>query len=153
AGVEAELRLPPGEDLDDGEWVLAIFELGPGRRATSAAGRGAISPDGARLVLEPRDMKRIGDFAQREGWPAQAEAAPETARSAEAHSPAVSSAASSSARRASSPGARVLIVDDDPDIRDVVSAMLEAVGLTVVTAESGEDAIERVAREAFDLLV
>ncbi len=48
---------------------------------------------------------------------------------------------------------RVLIVDDDPDIRDVVSVMLEAVGLRVVAVESGEDALERIAREPFDLLV
>jgi two-component system phosphate regulon response regulator PhoB len=98
-------------------------------------------------------VNRIAEFARREGWPALAETAPETARSAEAQSPAGGSSASSVARRASSPGARVLIVDDDPDIRDVVSAMLEAVGLSVVTADSGEDAIERVARDAFDLLV
>jgi two-component system, OmpR family, phosphate regulon response regulator PhoB len=48
---------------------------------------------------------------------------------------------------------RVLIVDDDPDIREVVSVMLEAVGLRVVAVESGEVALERIAREPFDLLV
>ncbi len=154
AGIEAELRLPSGEDVDDGEWVLAIFELGPARRATSAAGRGAASPEGARLVLEPRDVKRLVDFARREGWPAPVEAAPETARSAEIPGGAVPGVHPPTGRP-SSPGSspRVLIVDDDPDIRDVVSAMLEAVGLAVVTAESGEEAFDRVAREAFDLLV
>ncbi len=48
---------------------------------------------------------------------------------------------------------RVLVVDDDPDIRDVVSAMLEAVGLLVMTVESAEEARDRIAEEAFDLLV
>jgi len=133
AGVEAELGVPPGESVEDGEWVLAIFELGPARRATSAAGRGALSPEGARLVFEPRDIKRLAEFA------ARARALPEAMPG-----------------RASRPllnDPRILIVDDDPDIREVVSAMLEAVGLTVVAVSSGEEALERVAREAFDLLV
>ena len=50
-------------------------------------------------------------------------------------------------------GARVLIVDDDPDIRDVVAAMLEAVDLSVVAVASGEEALVRVHAERFDLLV
>lgn len=50
-------------------------------------------------------------------------------------------------------GARILVVDDDPDIRDVVAAMLEAVGLAVTTRTSAEEALETVQREEFDLLV
>ena len=49
--------------------------------------------------------------------------------------------------------ASVYIVDDDPDIRDVVSVMLQAVGLAVVAVESGELALERVRAEPFDLMV
>ncbi len=134
AGVEAEFGVPPGDVVEDGEWVLAIFELGPARRATSAAGRGATSPDGARLVFEPRDIKRLAEFGARE------------ARLSAEGSPGRAS-------RPSLTDPRVLIVDDDPDIREVVSAMLEAVGLTVMAVESGEDAIERLVSEAFDLLV
>ncbi len=171
AGIEAELRLPPGETLDDGEWVLAIFERGPGGRATSAAGRGSTSPEGARLVLEPRDVKRlVRSGARYDGGgrgpapvvgpagfqdpaivaPAPApEEAPVTARSPDTGQVA----GSSGSRPPPEVRRRVLIVDDDPDIRDVVAAMLEAVGLAVVAVESGEDAIDRVAREAFDLLL
>jgi two-component system, OmpR family, phosphate regulon response regulator PhoB len=170
AGVEAELALPPGENVEDGEWVLAIFELGPGRRATSAAGRGAVSPEGTRLVFEPRDVKRLAEFdgGLTRGQPALPppnppefgvhqtrptallDAIPDTARSL------VDASAAGPPARISRPSLnepRVLIVDDDPDIREVVSAMLEAVGLIVVTSESGEDALERVVSEAFDLLV
>jgi two-component system phosphate regulon response regulator PhoB len=57
-----------------------------------------------------------------------------------------------SARPAGAP-ARVLIVDDDPDIRDVVAAMLEAVNLSVVAAASAEEALDRVHTDRFDLLV
>ena len=51
------------------------------------------------------------------------------------------------------PSARVLLVDDDRDIRDVVGAMLDAVGLTVEAATSAEEALERVRAAAYDLVV
>jgi two-component system phosphate regulon response regulator PhoB len=47
----------------------------------------------------------------------------------------------------------VLLVDDDPGIRDVVSAMLDAVGLTVEAATSAEEALERVRANSYDLVV
>src|SRR5262249_15356302 len=40
--------------------------LGAGKRATSAAARASHSPDGLRLVFEPRDWQRLADFAQNE---------------------------------------------------------------------------------------
>jgi two-component system phosphate regulon response regulator PhoB len=46
-----------------------------------------------------------------------------------------------------------MIVDDDPDIRDVVKAMLEAVGLVTAPVGSAEDALLRVQTEPYDLLV
>jgi len=49
--------------------------------------------------------------------------------------------------------ARVLVCDDDRDIREVVGAMLEAVGLDVETATSGEQALERIRARGYDLLV
>jgi two-component system phosphate regulon response regulator PhoB len=49
--------------------------------------------------------------------------------------------------------ARVLVVDDDPDLREVVSAMLEAVGLLVESAGSAEDALASVRQGRFDLVV
>jgi two-component system, OmpR family, phosphate regulon response regulator PhoB len=160
--AECELGLPAGETVEDGEWILAIFELGPGRRATSAAGRAVAAPDGARLLFELRDWRRLVEFSRKEatkasilpppsshdegadrGERSDTERPPNTARSPGARP----------SQRAAGPGARVLIVDDDPDIREVVSAMLEAVGLVVVPVGSAEDALERVHEEAFDLLV
>jgi two-component system, OmpR family, phosphate regulon response regulator PhoB len=163
AGVEAELGVPAGENVEDGEWVLAIFELGSSRRATSAAGRGVTSPDGARLVFEPRDVKRLAEFAARDaGHEAKAlrdGVASDPKRSVtiepptEPRPPASGDVEQRRASRPSLTDPRVLIVDDDPDIREVVTAMLEAVGLMVVAVESGEDALDRVLSEAFDLLV
>jgi two-component system, OmpR family, phosphate regulon response regulator PhoB len=165
---ELELGLPSGESVDDGEWVLAIFELGAERRATSAAARASVAPDGARLMFEPRDWQRLAEFVETAGQPARRsqanlEPSPPAAAVAVAtiRSPGVSAHTSGVARPASPPfagphaaqGARVLIVDDDPDIRQVVAAMLHAVGLTVIPAASAEDALTRVRAEPFDLLV
>lgn len=138
AAIEPELALPPGEAVEDGEWVLAVFELGPGRRATSAAGRGAVAPaqeGGARLVFEPRDLRRLHDFAAHE------------ARRAPSEPPTIDEP------RPAARAPRVLVVDDDPDIRRVVSVMLTAVGLAVEAVESAEEALARAKHGAFDLLL
>ena len=42
--------------------------------------------------------------------------------------------------------ASVLVVEDDRDIRDAVSGMLEAEGYTVLTAENGEEALRVLAK-------
>jgi len=151
--TELELGLPTGETVEDGEWVLAIFDIGPERRATSAAARGAFAPDGPRLVFEPRDYRRLADFAAIEAH-ARSSSRPPPPREAMTSEPDVNTTRPS---RSSPPktgeSARVLVVDDDPDIRDVVSAMLEAVGLHVTTQTSAEEALETVQRESFDLLV
>jgi two-component system phosphate regulon response regulator PhoB len=48
------------------------------------------------------------------------------------------------ARQAPDAPPTVLVVDDDPDLREVVGAMLEAVGLVVESVESAEQALERI---------
>jgi two-component system phosphate regulon response regulator PhoB len=181
AGVddtELELGVPSGEAIEDGEWVLAIFELGRGRRATSCAARAAVSPDGGRLLFEPRDWRRLADFAQKQALNPSAasrsssdpgprpergslieprgSSAPPAAR-VSTPPPSPVEVRDAALRRESGrpPGdpARVLVVDDDPDIREVVTAMLEAVGLRVLQSESAEDALTRVQSEVVDLLV
>jgi two-component system phosphate regulon response regulator PhoB len=142
---DSALLLPDGEVVDDGEWVLAIFELGPGRRATSAAGLGETSPDGSGLVFERRDLESLVAFARdtRARTRESVRGAPRDTKEPSRILPAQTLP-------------RVLVVDDDPDIRDVVSTMLEAVGLAVLAVESGEDALDRLAgpaREPFDLVV
>lgn len=48
---------------------------------------------------------------------------------------------------------RILVVDDEPSQRDVLSAMLEVLGYAVTTAGSGEEALELMRNERFALLV
>jgi two-component system phosphate regulon response regulator PhoB len=175
--AELELGVPSGEAVEDGEWVLAIFELGAARRATSAAARATVAPEGSCLTFEPRDWKRLADFAHTEARrpslaglsprtsavpapaaprPDERPSFPDTAKSAvipTEGTPADGMPASDSRAVAKSGAAHVLVVDDDPDIRDVVSAMLEAVDLFVTQAASAEEALHRVRREPFDLMV
>ncbi len=55
-------------------------------------------------------------------------------------------------RSMSSPN-RVLVVDDDPDICDVLERFLSALGCRVETATDGEEALEALLREPPDLLL
>jgi CheY-like chemotaxis protein len=48
---------------------------------------------------------------------------------------------------------RVLVVEDDPQVRSVVCAILSRDGLSLETAADGEQALERVQDEHFDLVL
>lgn len=48
---------------------------------------------------------------------------------------------------------RILVVDDDPHIRDVICFALEKAGMTALTAEDGAKALERIEGDAPDLIV
>lgn len=51
------------------------------------------------------------------------------------------------------PDVRVLIVDDEPDIRATVSAMLEIEGYDVDEAANGADALHAIEQRAPDLIL
>lgn len=64
-GSEHELALPPAETITDGEWILAIFEVGKRKRATAAAARGKDrGEEDLVLVFEGRDWARIVAFSE-----------------------------------------------------------------------------------------
>jgi two-component system response regulator MprA len=50
-------------------------------------------------------------------------------------------------------GGRVLVVDDDPDVRDSLARALRLSGYAVTTAVHGADALDAVARSPVDLIV
>jgi two-component system phosphate regulon response regulator PhoB len=183
-GAIRELAVPAGEHVGDGEWVLAIFELGAARRATAAAARG-IDRGGGRVSIgfERRDWERLCAFAE------ESRAPPDPAASAPAHAmptpddtlrdripeslrkyedPFVSSLSpsapvsrrtpepvslSQSGRHAVAVQARVLLVDDDEATLEMVSAMLEAVGLMVQVTSTAEEALDLVRSGEFNLVV
>jgi CheY-like chemotaxis protein len=47
-------------------------------------------------------------------------------------------------------GLKVLLVDDEPDIIEVIQDRLEAYGFTVVTAATGLEALKKLSLEKFD---
>lgn len=149
---ELELDLPPEEVVEDGEWVLAIFDVGAQHKATSAAARATVDPDGARLVFEPRDYRRLADFASNVVRGVTSPLPP-LLHSAKPEDDEVETPKPTSWPPKAGRGARILVVDDDPDIRTVIAAMLAAVGLLVTTKDCAEDALSAVEQEGFDLLV
>jgi two-component system KDP operon response regulator KdpE len=48
---------------------------------------------------------------------------------------------------------RILVVDDEPQLRRVLRSTLSALGFVVDDAETGEAALERVREERFDLVL
>ena len=54
---------------------------------------------------------------------------------------------------ASPPSATVLVVDDEPIIRDSLAEFLTKEALRVVTAATGEDALRQLAQSRFDVLI
>ena len=164
---ELLVELPEGEDVGEGEWVLAIFEVGVGRRATAAAARGTDAGDGPKLSFELRDFQRVREFvaaARRSSQSGTMRAhdrttdPPATIRTQTPHiepsTPGPSGVYDSGKFPARiGAGSRVLLIDDDPDIREIVGAMLEAVGLVVESCACAEDALSESAKTEYDLLV
>jgi two-component system phosphate regulon response regulator PhoB len=157
----AELPAPEGESGPDGEWVLAIFEVGVRRKATAAAARIGVR-EGARLVFfEERDWERLMSFALARSGHYKAMRAGSGATSS-SNFPALSpddtapppsfadSTPPVSSRLLSS---KVLVVDDEAQTRDLVTNTLQALSLTVVTVASAPDADAQLAVRMFDLVV
>jgi CheY-like chemotaxis protein len=49
--------------------------------------------------------------------------------------------------------AKIMVVDDDPDMRDALQMILESAGYTIVTAEDGERCLAKLKEEQPDLLI
>jgi len=48
---------------------------------------------------------------------------------------------------------KILVVDDDPDMRETLQMILESVGYAVALAEDGEQCLSKLKEEPFDLLL
>lgn len=49
--------------------------------------------------------------------------------------------------------AKILVVDDDPEIREAISLILEANGYTLVTAQDGVEGLSKLKEEKPDLMI
>jgi CheY-like chemotaxis protein len=52
-----------------------------------------------------------------------------------------------------SPGCRILVIDDNQEFLDLVGPSLTEMDFRVETCASGQDGLERLAREHFDLVI
>jgi len=48
---------------------------------------------------------------------------------------------------------KILVVDDNEDIRDLLRSMLESVGYTVTTAKGGMECLDLILKEKFDVVL
>jgi two-component system phosphate regulon response regulator PhoB len=141
-------RRGPGHALEDGEWVLAIVELGS--RATAAAARTTRHGERVALVFEPRDWNKLRALLvpSDDDEPPSTDVSPGTPAKRRTRPPA------SLVRKFDvDRDSKLLLVDDDLEVSEVLAAMLEAVGLSVEAVHSGEDALDRLAGGSFDLVV
>ncbi len=162
--------LPPGEEGAAGEWVLAIFEVGASGKATAAAAQVIELKQGTFLLFEERDRARLRSFCRAcllASYPdldrqiaeeeARLAALAQARREAEGAGEEAPISAEQAGEQANSRrfgvGARVLLVDDDPIVRELVTSLLETVGFSILCAESAEEGLAQVGATTFDLLV
>jgi two-component system phosphate regulon response regulator PhoB len=137
---EQDLELPERDGcehwLSDGEWVLASFAIGEDTISIAACSvdRGA----GLRLAFEDRDWQKLWHFANRRGPPSIPPSIPPPPSSSELEAP---------------PGARVMIVDDDVETREVTMCLLQASGYQVTCVPSAELAFDSLRETSVDLIL
>jgi two-component system phosphate regulon response regulator PhoB len=170
--ARGSLALPGGETVADGEWVLAIFEIGSRRRATAAAARGVRAAGDTHLAFERRDWDRLTAFVaarsehMRAARPAGQTSSSARVRAAEEAAPAREAEIDLSITGEFEAGpasvlessrvpfaARVLLIDDDSEARAEVTAMLIEVGLSVETVADADQANARLSEVRIDALV
>jgi two-component system NtrC family sensor kinase len=133
SGVPADLRA----HVFDAYFTTKPEGIGTGLGL--AVSRSLARAHGGELVLEANSA--LGGACFRLSLPISGEASPETA-------PGELEAAPST-----SPQARVLVVDDEPELAALMREMLEGAGYEVATAESGAVALEMLELVRFDAIV
>jgi CheY-like chemotaxis protein len=134
-GDEQELELPCPDGLRDGEWVLATFSVGID--ATSVAGCVVDRGEGLRLALNDRDWQTLWQFANTSDPPSM---------------PPPSLPIPAFDLKAP-PGTSVLLIDDDPDLQNVVCRMLRCAGFAVGAVFSAEEAFDQMRQSRPNLVV
>ncbi len=167
AQAHGSLALPRGETVADGEWILATFEIGSRTRATAAAARGVRAAGDTHIAFERRDWDRLTAFvvarsehmrAARPFVPVEPSGESSSVASVHVHVPAPSQESPPPESTLLEPSrvpftARLLLIDDDPESREVVRGMLNETGLDVETVDDAEQALARMVEVAFDALV
>jgi two-component system sensor histidine kinase and response regulator WspE len=150
ASISSILGAAPERPASDGELVLLV--KGRGQSAAIAVDR--VLEERVQAVLPLRGM--LSTFHHLSGATPLADGTLAMVLSA-AH--LVSTAQGQRARLSAAPKAqeakrrRILVVDDSPLTRELLSSLLEAVGFEILNSNDGTEALERLGREAVDLVV
>ncbi len=139
----------------DGEWVLAIFEVGKRGRATAAVGNVTLKGDKPFVVFDRRDWERIHDFAAthaEDSMNAILAAAP-ARPTVDSISPERRNAPRGSLLEVSVDGARILVVDPEPQTLLALEAAVRSSGIEVVGVASAEDAIAALIADRYEVVV
>lgn len=137
-GGDFEIALPPGTQVTDGEWLLALFEIA--HQEIAAAGRAMVRNEATMIHFAERDWRRLEALAR-------------AGRGEPPSSASFSVSLSTETEATRGIEARVLVVDDEPLVLEMVGAMLESAGLRVETVEDGELALAKIQKGEIDLLV
>jgi len=149
-------RLPVFEILPVDETLARLIDSGALPDAIAAAGRKLgmrpLWETGLERVWEGvtsiEELSRVlGDHGS-DGSPGTSGAAPRPAEAARAGTPPHSSAG-----LAESGATRVLVADDDPQMRRLIRSVLQREGFEVAEANDGLDALDAIERGGVDLLI
>jgi CheY-like chemotaxis protein len=132
---EQALGLVSRESLREGEWLLATFSVGDECVSIAACSvdRGA----GPSLSFAGRDWERLRRFA--------------TGRGPSLLPP--SSARHSLTQIEAPPGTRILVVDDDEAVQEMLGNLLSSAGFGVNAVSSAEEALDRMRESPAHLVV
>lgn len=157
--ARGELALPHGQTAADGEWILAVFEVGIRRKSTASAAQVVHRAGVAFVTFESRDWERLSAFSTSRSEHFRAvQAVPSSSRASEPlPSPPqqleeLGIPSSSSGAYAALAGA-VLLVDADAMSCALVKETLEHAGLDVHVAPSSDGALRALDETKVDLTV
>ncbi len=148
------LPLDRGATWAEGEWVLAIFEVGQRGRATAAVGSVTFTGEVPFVSFDRRDWERVHDFASTHtedsmsAIVAAAPARPTVDSIAPRRAPARASLLEVSVE-----GARVLVVDPDASTAELLAGALAPHGIAVESVPSAGYALHALAAGAFEVVV
>lgn len=142
--ADFEIEVPAHVGVSDGEWLLVLFEIEGDGYLSAAAGRAIVRDDCTSLRFAERDWERLRL------------AVCACAKRKNLQGRAISSCCRASLAppdRVSGIGARVLVADAEPLVRAMLAEMLEDVGLIVDVATDADEALARLRRRRYDLLI
>jgi two-component system phosphate regulon response regulator PhoB len=153
---DQQLPLDDAGSWTEGEWVLAIFEVGKRGRATAAVGSVTLREGAAFVAFDRRDWERIHEFAS-----SHADDSLNAIFAAAPARPTVDSIRPDVRRGdqrgslldVSVQGARILVVDGDSQTLMRLQAAVQASRIEVEGVSSAEDAIAELASGRFEVVV